>query len=261
MQHRGTLLTAKERDIMNYAFFVALLVLFTASGTFAAGNPVHYEVNGSQYEGYYSSPSDKAPLVLLIHDWDGLTDYELKRTAMLNDLGYAVFAADMFGKGVRPTEREDKRRLTGELYKDRAKMRALLHGALETAVAQGADRTHAVAIGYCFGGAVVLELARSGADLKGFVSFHGGLETPEGQGYQETKGQLLILHGTADTAVSMEMFAELAEELEEAGIRHEMITYSGAPHAFTVFGSKRYREDADRKSWKRFTEYLQEVLQ
>lgn len=226
----------------------------------AAGTAVTYEVNGEPFEGYFISPSPKAPLVLLIHDWDGLTDYEIRRANMLSDMGYAVFAADLFGAGVRPKEVKDKRQHTGELYKDRKKMRSLLNGALETAKSKGANVQNSVAMGYCFGGAAVLEFARSGAELKGFVTFHGGLSTPEGQDYSRTKGRLLILHGTADTNITMEQFAVLATELEAKGIPHEMITYSGAPHAFTVFGSDRYREDADKKSWKRFTEFLEEVL-
>jgi dienelactone hydrolase len=126
---------------------------------------------------YYISPSGQAPFVLLIHDWDGLTDYEVKRANMLAELCYAVFALDLFGAGVRPTEMKDKRQHTGELYKDREKMRALMKGALES-----------------------------------------------------------------------------------AGIAHEMITYGGAQHAFTVFGQKRYQETADKKSWKRFTEFLADTL-
>lgn len=241
------------------ALVVSLLFLWAADAG-AAGEKVSYEVDGKPYEGYFVKPSPNAPFILLIHDWDGLTDYEVKRADMLADLGYAVFAADLFGAGIRPAEVEDKRRLTGELYKDRQKMRSLLYGSLETAKSKGALVDNAVAMGYCFGGAVVLEFARSGADLKGFVSFHGGLDTPEGQDYAKTKGKLLILHGTADESVSMNQFAKLAVALEEKGVSHEMITYSGAPHAFTVFGTERYREDADRKSWKRFTEYLAETL-
>jgi dienelactone hydrolase len=163
-------------------------------------------------------------------------------------MGYAVFAADLFGAGIRPTEVTDKRQHTGELYKDRKKMRSLMEAALDEAKSRKADVKNAVAMGYCFGGAAVLELARSGADMKGFVTFHGGLSTPEGQDYSGTKGTLLILHGTADANITMGQFAELAAELEGNGVSHEMITYSGAPHAFTVFGSSRYREDADRKS-------------
>ena len=241
-------------------FFTLFFVLVVSTSAHASGEIASYQVNGELYEGYFISPSPKAPLLLLVHDWDGLTDYEVKRANMLADMGYAVFAADLFGAGVRPTELKDKRKHTGELYKNREKMRSLLRGALETAKSKGANVDKAVAMGYCFGGTVVLELARSGIDMKGFVTFHGGLSIPAGQDYSKTKGKLLILHGTADTAVTMDQFSKLASELEEKGISHEMITYSGAPHAFTVFGSNRYREDADKKSWMRFTEFLKDVV-
>ena len=245
---------------MRYFIYIFLL-LFVSTGAFGAtGTSVTYQVNGQPYEGYYISPSKGAPFVLLIHDWDGLTDYEVKRANMLADLGYAVFALDLFGAGVRPTEVKDKRQHTGELYKDREKMRSLMKGALDTAKKKGANIDNAVAFGYCFGGAAVLELARSGADMKGFVTFHGGLKTPEGQNYTKARGKFLILHGTADKAITMDQFADLAKELESAGVSHEMITYSGAPHAFTVFGGNRYQEAADKKSWKRFTEFLEGTL-
>ncbi len=235
------------------------LMLMISSTVYAAGKAVSYEVNGEPFEGYFVSPAANAPLVLLIHDWDGLTDYEVKRAEMLADLGYAVFAADLFGAGVRPTEVKDKRQHTGELYKDRNKMRALIQGALDTAKSKGANVGNTVTMGYCFGGAAVLEFARSGANMKGFATFHGGLQTPAGQDYSKAKGKVLVMHGTADTAITMDQFAGLASELEKQGVSHEMITYSGAPHAFTVFGSDRYREDADKKSWQRFTEFLKEV--
>jgi dienelactone hydrolase len=244
---------------MKYVFTLFFVLIFSSTAI-AAGEAVSYEVNGKPYEGYFVSPSPNAALILLVHDWDGLTDYEVKRADMLADLGYAVFALDLFGAGVRPTEVKDKRQHTGELYKDRGKMRTLLRAALETAKSRGANVHNAVAMGYCFGGAAVLELARSGADLKGFVTFHGGLSTPAGQDYSKTKGKLLILHGTADTSITMDQFAKLANELEKKGISHEMITYSGAQHAFTVFGGNRYQETADKKSWKRFTAFLEETL-
>jgi dienelactone hydrolase len=242
--------------------FTFLMALFLASPAAlgAGGSLVTYQVNDRVYEGYYITPSKQAPLVLLIHDWDGLTDYEIKRADMLSDLGYTVFAADLFGKGVRPATVTDKRQHTGELYKDREKMRALMNGALEAAKKRGADTKNAVAMGYCFGGAAVLELARSGADLKGFATFHGGLKTPEGQDYTRTKGEILIMHGSADTNITMDQFADLAKELESAGVAHEMITYGGAHHGFTVFGTNRYQKNADRKSWKRFQEFLADTL-
>jgi dienelactone hydrolase len=119
--------------------FYIFFYLFVSTGAFGAtGAPVTYQVNGQPYEGYYISPCKEAPFVLLIHDWDGLTGYEVKRANMLADLGYAVFALDFFGAGVRPTEVKDKRQHTGELYKDRKKMRALMKRALDTAKNRGA---------------------------------------------------------------------------------------------------------------------------
>jgi dienelactone hydrolase len=169
---------------------------------------------------------------LFIHDWDGLTGYEKIRTKMLVELGYNVFAADLFGAGVRPVEIKDKKAHTEALYKDREKMRKLMATALATAEGLGLDTSNAVVVGYCFGGAAVLEFARSGADVKGFVTFHGGLTTPKGQDYKTAGGRYLILHGTTDTMITMNDFAELADQLEKEGLKHEMITYSGAPHAF-----------------------------
>ena len=245
---------------MRYSISIFFVLASAAVSLAATGTTVTYQVNGMPYEGYYVSPADQAPLVLLIHDWDGLTDYEVKRANMLADSGYAVFAADLYGAGVRPTKMEDLRQHTGELYKDREKMRALLRGALAAAKDRGANIENAVAMGYCFGGAAVLELARSGADLKGFVTFHGGLKTPEGQDYSKARGEFLIMHGSADSAITLDQFAQLAKELEAAGLPHEMITYGGAQHAFTVFGGDRYQAEADKKSWRRFQEFLAATL-
>lgn len=235
-------------------------LLFFAGTGFAASGPIAYQVQGERFEGYFLATTTSAPLVFLVHDWDGLTDYEIKRAEMLAGLGYAVFAVDLFGAGVRPSTVEERKQRTTALYNDRPRMRALLQGGLQAAKEQGGNIANSVAVGYCFGGAAVLELARSGADLKGFVAFHGGLETPAGQHYKAIKGKIMIFHGTADSSVTMDQFAALAATLEAEGVPHEMITYGGAPHAFTVFGSDRYREDADTQSWKRFTEFLAQTV-
>ncbi|WP_261817498.1 dienelactone hydrolase family protein [Vibrio gallicus] len=226
-----------------------------------AGQDVVYDVDGQPYQGYWSKAADGAPLVVLVHDWDGLTDYEVKRAKMLNDMGYNVFAADLFGQGVRPTEVKDKKQHTGELYKDRVKLQKLMAASQTKAEELNQAKDNTVMVGYCFGGAAVLESARAGGDAKAFITFHGGLTTPKGQSYEQTSAPIVVFHGTADTAITMQDFATLAVELEGAGVKHEMISYSGAPHAFTVFGSQRYREDADHKSWRRFGEVLQEVTQ
>lgn len=248
-----------------YRTVLAIVFALISTLLHATGSSVKYTVDGQEYEGYFVSPAKGAPLVLLIHDWDGLTEYEVKRATMLAEKGYAVFAPDLFGAGVRPTEITDKRQHTGALYKDREKMRALIKGALDTAKSKGASVENAVTAGYCFGGAAVLEFTRNEAQLggykmKGYVTFHGGLQTPEGQRYHKTDAKVLVMHGSADSAITMDQFAQLTNELEAAGIDHEMISYGGAPHAFTVFGSERYRESADRKSWQRFLGFLEETL-
>ncbi|MGE4194814.1 MAG: dienelactone hydrolase family protein [Pseudodesulfovibrio sp.] len=245
---------------MKSLLIILSLLLIPQTALAFQGQTVDYAVDGQPFEGYYVSPAEKAPLVFLVHDWDGLTGYEIQRADMLAELGYAVFAVDLFGKGVRPDSVDERKRLTGELYKDRAAMRARLMGGLNQAADLGANLSDAVAMGYCFGGTAVLELARSGAVLKAFVPFHGGLATPEGQDYKATKGFILVFHGTADASVPLTQFAALADELEGTGVKHEMITYGGAPHAFTVFGSDRYRKDADEKSWARFTAFLHDTL-
>ena len=245
---------------MKYILTIFSIFIFSTAPAGASGKAISYDIDGKSYEGYFISPSPDAPLILLIHDWDGLTDYEITRSNMLANMGYAVFAADLFGAGIRPTEVTDKRQHTGDLYKDRKKMRSLITGALQVAQANGGDIHNAVVMGYCFGGAAVLELARSGANVKGFATFHGGLASPMGQDYSRTKGKILIMHGAADQNISMDQFARLAIDLEDKGISHEMIAYGGARHAFTVFGSDRYQEQADKKSWKRFSEFLSQTL-
>jgi dienelactone hydrolase len=232
-------------------------VLFSIHSLAAA---VTYESEGKKYEGYVVNKGATAPLVLLIHDWDGLTDYEVKRADMLGKLGYSVFALDLFGQGVRPTEDKDKKQHTGELYTDRAKMRRLLDAAVTEAAKEKLNIKNMVVMGYCFGGGAALEMARAGTPAKGYVTFHGALETPKGENYSNFKGgNILVFHGSADTSITLDMFSNLAKELEAAHVPHEMTTYSGAPHAFTVYGGPNYRKDADEKSWTRFTEYLKVV--
>lgn len=226
----------------------------------ATAKNVDYQLHGERYQGYYVSPEDNAPLVLLLHDWDGLTDYEIKRANMLVEEGYAVFAADLFGKGIRPTEDKDKKQHTGELYQNRQKMRQLIMAALDKADTLGANRQQVVVMGYCFGGAAALEMARSGEHLQGFVSFHGGLTTPPGQDYANTAAEILVLHGAADKAISMQDFAQLSTELETHHVPNEMIAYGGADHAFTVFGIDRYHAVADERSWQRFLQFLEQKL-
>lgn len=236
----------------------AALLPFSAT----AGEKVDYTVGSQTFEGYRAKAYDGDPkgMVLIIHDWDGLTDYEVKRAEMLAGLGYDAFAVDLYGKGNRPVETGAKKAETGKLYQDRERMRALILGGLAEARKDSTGKT--VVMGYCFGGAATLELARSGkADaVAGYATFHGGLSTPEGQSYPNDTPPLLIAHGGADSSITMDDVAALSKELETAKVPYEIQVYSGAPHAFTVFGSGRYRETADRQSWDAFTDFLQKHL-
>ncbi|HEX2379767.1 MAG TPA: dienelactone hydrolase family protein [Methyloceanibacter sp.] len=245
---------------------VLKLILFAAAfglPAFAAtaGESVDYVVDGERFEGYRSeAKANSKGLVVIVHDWDGATSYEKKRADMLAELGYDAFAVDLYGKGNRPAEIADKKKETGRLLADRERMRKLLLAGLEEA-RRGGDRP-VVVIGYCFGGAAALELARSGQakNVVGYATFHGGLATPEGQSYPSTTPPIFVAHGGADTSVTMDDVAALSRQLEQAGVQYEIQVYSGAPHGFTNFESERYQKRADERSWSAFTNSLTEVF-
>jgi dienelactone hydrolase len=241
---------------------LALATAFALGAHAAGAESVAYTVDGEAFEGYFAR-AEGAPkgLVLIVHDWDGLGDYEARRAEMLAELGYDAFALDLFGAGNRPDTVDARRAATGALYENRERMRALLTGGLAEAQ-RLSEAAETVAMGYCFGGAATLELARSGMGegVVGYASFHGGVGTPEGQSWPADAPPVLILQGGADTNPSMADVAAFSQELEAAGVRYDIEVYSGAPHAFTVFGSDRYRERADMLSWAAFTGFLEERL-
>lgn len=250
---------------MNAASRFVLITMFmfpcACAPTALAGESTVYIVGGNEYQGYQSKAAGASKgLVIVIHDWDGLTEYEEKRVNMLSEMGYDAFAVDLYGKGNRPVEIGAKKAETAKLYKDREKMRTLILGGLTEA--RKLSSKPAVVMGYCFGGAATLELARSGIaeNVNGFATFHGGLKTPEGQSYPKDTPPLLIAHGAADSSITMQDVASLAQELETAGVTYTMEVYSGAPHGFTVFGGNRYQERADKLSWQAFMEFLTATL-
>ena len=245
---------------MKRLFSLLVFFLLYATGYAGEGRYVEYVLENQTYEGYFISPDKNAPLVLIVQDWDGITDYEIKRAKMLDELGYQVFLIDMYKKGVRPTLIEDKKRLTSELYNNRNEMRKRVLGGVKEGVALAGGPKNVVIVGYCFGGSVVLELARSGYPLKGFVSFHGGFSTPDGQDYSKTSGDILVFHGGADSVAPLRDLVTLTEDLEKHKIRYEVHIFSGAPHAFTVFDSPNYRQYADEKSWEIFLGYLRKIF-
>jgi len=240
---------------------VAALVALPAAAELV-GEDFDYEVEGVPMQGYVATNTDIEPkgTVLIVHDWDGLTAYEKRRAEMLAALGYTAVALDVYGRDNRPTSMEENRARSGELYADRELFRARLMGGLEAA--QGLDgATDDIAImGYCFGGAAVLEAARAGMDIDGFVSFHGGLGTPEGQGYEGVEGPILLLHGSADPVSGMPELAAVIDEMQAAGVAHDAKIYGGARHSFTVYGSDDYDLEADRASWEALQDFLEETL-
>ena len=227
-----------------------------------SGEDIGYEVGNETFEGYLSpAEGESRGTVLVIHDWDGIDDYERQRADMIAAMGFDAFAVDLYGKGNRPQETGAKKAETQRLYQDRERMQTLTRAGLDFARDQGvAEET--VVMGYCFGGAVVLEAARNGLidQARGFATFHGGLGTPEGQRWSDPGAPILIAHGGADSMISMNDVATLSGELEDVGATYTIEVYSGAPHAFTVFGTGAYQERADQQSWTAFTELLDEAF-
>ncbi|ROT95834.1 dienelactone hydrolase family protein [Histidinibacterium lentulum] len=225
--------------------------------------PHLYTVGDTEFEGYVAYNSDLEETkgtILIVHDWDGLTDYEMRRAEMLAALGYTAFAIDVYGADVEPEGVEDYRRLSGEMYSDRETFRERLLGAVEESAAiPGATDAKAM-IGYCFGGAAVLEAARAGADLDAFVSFHGGLGTPEGQTWEAASAPIMFFHGSADPVSGMADLAQVLDELQEAGVPHGAQVFGGARHSFTVWGSDDYLLEADQGSWEGLQAFLDETL-
>ncbi|MBN2871562.1 MAG: dienelactone hydrolase family protein [Halothiobacillaceae bacterium] len=228
----------------------------------AHGKDIGYQVDDEAFTGYLSpADGESRGTVLVVHDWDGIDDYERKRADMIAAMGYDAFAVDLYGKGNRPQETGAKKAETQRLYQDRERMQHLTRSGLEFAREQGVNE-ETVVMGYCFGGAVVLEAARNGLidQARGFATFHGGLGTPEGQSWSDPGAPLLIAHGGADSMISMADVANLSGELEAVDATYTINVYSRAPHAFTVFDTGAYQERADEQSWQAFTELLDDVF-
>ena len=222
----------------------------------ALAGPVGYEVGGEAFEGYFAAAEAPRGLVVIVHDWDGLGDYEVRRADMLAELGYDAFAIDVFGAGNRPDTNEGRMAAVEAAFADPERLMALVQGGIEAA--RGESATDAVVVtGYCFGGTVTLAAARSGTEnVDGYATFHA--DFPEGPAWPADTPPILVMHGGADEAVDMGKLAAFAGEAETAGLTYEIEVYSGAPHAFTVFGAESYRERADARSWAEFQRFLEE---
>jgi len=228
------------------------------------GEHVTYTVGDMEFEGYLARNTaleETRGTVLIVHDWDGMTDYEERRAEMLAEAGYTAFAIDVYGAETDPQSKDEYRALSGALYGDRETFRERLMGSIMAAEGLEGVGDDMVLMGYCFGGAAVLEAARAGADLNGFVSFHGGLPTPEGQDYASANGApIMFFHGSADPVSDPGDLAAVMAELNEAGVPHDAQIFGGARHSFTVYGSRDYDLEADQGSWTGLLEFLDETL-
>ncbi|MFS0733531.1 dienelactone hydrolase family protein [Microbacterium sp. 1P10UB] len=230
---------------------------------------VDYEADGVLYRGYTARPAGdgRHPGVLVVHDWLGVTDYVRMRCDMLARLGYSAFAADIYGADIRPAP-EEAPAVAGGFYQDRARWRKRLGDAFERLLAEpSVDPSRTAAIGYCFGGSAVLELARTGAQVGAVVSFHGGLLTgPAGEAAQ-IAAKVLVLHGAADPVAPDDAMLAFVDDLRTSpAVDWELIVYAGAMHAFTLPDANdpdhgaQFHAVAERRSWTAMKNFLVETF-
>ncbi|WP_345635103.1 dienelactone hydrolase family protein [Rugosimonospora acidiphila] len=226
---------------------------------------VDYQHEGLALEGYFAHDAaiaERKPGVLVVHDWTGLREYPKVRSQMLARLGYAAFAADIYGAGIRPTGEQEPAAEAGKYYGNLSLFRARMQAGYDRLVADPrVDPDRIAVIGYCFGGSGALEFARTGANLRGTASFHGGLIAHDPSDASAIRTPLLIMTGAADPVVPDEAVIAFENELRAADVDFEIISYSGAPHAFTLpEAGPAYRAKADARSWQRLTGFLSEVF-
>ena len=252
---------------------VALLAAFMLTAEAQAAiqtEVVDYAHGDTALEGflaYDDATTGQRPAILVVHEWKGLGVYAKRRAEQLAQLGYLAFAVDMYGKGVRAEDHTEAAQLSGLYRNDRQLMRARITVALDWLRQHRlTDTLKIAAIGYCFGGTTVLELARSGAEIAGVASFHGGLDTPTPEDAVNITGKVLVLQGGADTS-TLDGVEGLIREMQGAGVDYHLITYEGVVHSFTVSeagddpsNGMAYDEDADKKSWQALLDFFEEIF-
>jgi dienelactone hydrolase len=233
---------------------------------------VEYRHGDTVCEGYIAwddASSAKRPGVIVVHEWMGHNPYVRKRAEQLAELGYVGFAIDMYGKGVRAKTAQEASALSGKYKRDRELMRARAAAALDFLRQQPeVDADRIAAIGYCFGGTTVLEMARAGLDLKGVVSFHGDLGTIHPEDAKHIKARVLALHGADDPFVPAKTVAAFEDEMRKAKVDWQLVAYGGTVHSFTypeadqynVPGAK-YNERSDHRSWQAMKDFFKEIFQ
>ena len=256
-------------------FFAILLFAGMTMGLATAdakviGNDVAYTADGMTMKGYLAYDNrfkGPRPGVLVVHEWWGLNDYARKRARMLAQLGYTALAVDMYGDGRQATHPDDASRFSSETMKNFGTAKARFLAAVDFLKKQPVtDPDRLAAIGYCFGGGVVLNMARQGLDVKGVVSFHGSLAAVKPAEPGMVKAKIRVYTGAADKFVPAAAVEAFMEEMKTAGADFEVVSYPGAMHAFTnpeasALGKKfnlplAYNAKADRESWKEMKKFF-----
>jgi len=251
---------------------LATAVLLSTAHAEIRTEAVDYKDGDVVLEGYLAyddAATGKRPGVLVVHEWTGLNDYTKMRARELAELGYVAFALDMYGKGIRPQTSEEAAKQATIYRSDRQLMRHRATVGLNQLLDnEMVDPGKVAAIGYCFGGGTVLELARGGADIGGVVSFHGNLDTPNPADAKNIKAKVLVCHGAADPHVPMEQVEAFRDEMDNAGVDWQLIMYGGAVHSFTNPNSGddpsrgvAYNAAADRRSWQLMQSFFNEIFE
>lgn len=253
--------------LVSALFFIMVCPLYAGIET----RSVEYKDGDIALEGYIAyddAIKDKTPAVLIVHEWTGLGDYVKARVRQIAELGYVAFAVDIYGKGIRPKNREEAGREASIYRQDRALMRRRAHAGLEELKKVNiVDEKRIAAIGYCFGGGVVLEMARGGEDLKGVVSFHGSLESPEAKEPKNIKAKILVLHGADDPNIAHNELADFENEMRLSHADWQVTLYGSAVHSFTNPESgddpskgAAYNKMADTRSWEAMKIFFREIF-
>ncbi|MCB9757661.1 MAG: dienelactone hydrolase family protein [Candidatus Omnitrophica bacterium] len=221
------------------------------------------------YVVYDDAIEGKRPGILVVHDWMGFGAFSNAKAEALARLGYTALAVDIYGKDIRPKNTDEAAQQSGIYKGDRDLLRRRILAGYETLKNEiSVDEGRIAVIGFCFGGTTALELARSGASIKGVVSFHGGLSTSSPKDAKNIKAKILILHGADDPYVPISEVQAFEKEMTDAGMDWQLIKYSGAVHAFTNPGAGHdntkgaaYNERADQRSWVAMKDFFNEIFQ
>jgi dienelactone hydrolase len=251
--------------------FVTLALLGTRAEAKVVGKTVAYEDAGVHLDGYLAyddAIAGRRPGVLVVHEWWGLNEYARRRADQLAALGYVAFAVDMYGKGKVTRQPEEASEWAKQVSSNvRLWQQRALAGLKALKKEARTDPGRIAAIGYCFGGSTVQQLAYSGADIKGVVSFHGSLVLPPAEQASKVKAKILICHGAADPFTKPESVAEYMTAMEKAGLDWQLNVYGGAKHSFTNPDADKtgiaglgYSKSADQRSWAAMQLFFREIF-